>query len=299
MRLDPVSLKLFVDVVDLGSIAAAAGRGHIAAAAVSRRLSELEAALRTTLLHRTNKGVAPTPAGLALLHRARRLLGELDDIALEMRDWSGGTRGQVRVVANISAIVQFLPGEIAAFLARHPGVQVLLEERISSAVLRAVAGNEADVGICLARPPPPGLAVLPYRSDRLAVVVPRGHALAERASVRFAETLGFDVVGLHTGSAINLQLQQAAADAGAALKLRIQVTSYDALAHMVAAGLGVGVMPQAAAAPYAATLGIATVALDEPWAERRLAICVRDDGALSAAARRLVESLSRQGEAPS
>jgi len=297
MRLDPVSLKLFVHVVELGSIAAAAERDHIAAAAVSRRLSELEATLRTQLLKRTNKGVEATPAGAVLLHRARRLLGELDDLAVEMLDWSSGTRGQVRVHANISAITQFLPGEIAAFLARHPAVQVLLVERISSAVVKAVADNEADVGICLLDGPAPGLQTLPYRRDELAVIVPGGHALAGRGAVKLADTLGFDYVGLHTGSAINLRLARASAEAGRTLRLRIQVTSYDALAHMVAAGLGVGVMPRGVALAYTASLGIVTLALDEPWAARELSICMRSHDALPVAARRLVEAL-REGAPP-
>ena len=131
MHLDPLSLKLFVAVVESGSIAGAAERHHIAAAAVSKRMSELEATLRTPLLERTNKGVDATPAGTALLAHAHRLLRDMDEIFVEMRDWSGGVRGQVRVCANISAITQFLPREIAGFLERYPQVQVRLQERIS------------------------------------------------------------------------------------------------------------------------------------------------------------------------
>jgi len=81
------------------------------------------------------------------------------------------------------------------------------------------------------------------------------------------------------------------------LRLRIQVTSYDALAHMVAAGLGVGVMPRGVALAYTASLGIVTLALDEPWAARDLSICVRSHDALPVAARRLVEAL-REGAPP-
>lgn len=80
MRLDPTSLKLFVCVVEEGTIAAAAERSHSAAAAVSKRVSELEAVLRTQLLTRTNKGVEPTAAGSALLNIARRALHELDEV---------------------------------------------------------------------------------------------------------------------------------------------------------------------------------------------------------------------------
>ena len=295
MRLDPLSLKLFIGVVEHGSIASAAEENHIAPAAVSKRMSELESALRTPLLTRTNKGAQATPAGLALLHLARRLLVDLDDIAVQMREWSGGTRGQVRVYANISAITQFLPSEIAAFLARYPEVDVHLQERVSPVIVKAVLENEADVGVCLLNAPAPGLEVFPYHEDELVLIAPRRHALAKQRRVAFAQTLGYDFVGLHTGSSINAQLSRAALAAERSLRLRIQVTSYDALARMVEAGLGIGVMPRGVAQPLAKSLGIAVVALKDEWTRRQLVLCVRSYAALPVAARLLVDSLRSQG----
>ena len=82
--------------------------------------------------------------------------------------------------------------------------------------------------------------------------------------------------------------------------MRIQVTSYDALCLMVNAGLGVGVMPRVSAALYQGTLAIRTVTLNEPWAERRLALCVRSEESLSSVARLLVEHLrSQPAQSPS
>jgi DNA-binding transcriptional LysR family regulator len=90
------------------------------------------------------------------------------------------------------------------------------------------------------------LQTLPYREDRLVLVVPRQHPLAGRASARFADVLDHDIVGLHAGSSISLAMQQAAAAAGRALKLRIQVTSLDAMCRMIDNGLGVGLLPDRA-----------------------------------------------------
>src|ERR1700761_6827758 len=109
MRLDPVSLRLFVAVVETGTILAAAEREHVAASAASRRLSELEATLKTTLLDRTHKGVAPTAAGLALANLARGVLHNLDEIGARMAEYAGGLRGQVRIAANLSADTQIPP----------------------------------------------------------------------------------------------------------------------------------------------------------------------------------------------
>ena len=147
MKLDPVSLRMFVAVMEEGTIAQAAAREHIAASAVSKRLSELEQALATELFVRSNKGTEPTAAAFALLNLARGVLNDLDDIAVQMREYASGVRGQVRVYANISAITQFLPEELKSFMGQYPQVQIHLQERISSLIAKAVADNAADIGI--------------------------------------------------------------------------------------------------------------------------------------------------------
>ncbi len=295
MKLDPVSLRLFVAVMETGAIARAAEREHIAPSAASRRLAELEARLKVGLFERSNRGIEPTHAAYALLHLARGVLNDLDGIAAQMRDFGAGLRGQVRLAANISAITQFLPDDLARFLVQHPQVDVRLQELISSAVARAVAENAADIGILSAEHHGGDLAtrltLLPYREDELVLVVPAGHALARRRQVRLADALAHDLIGMHPGSAIHQLLQRGAADAGQPLRLRMQVTGYDALCLMVAAGLGVGVMPRVSAALYRQQLAIRTIALDEPWARRRLALCVRSIAALPPVARELVEHL--------
>ena len=254
-------------------------------------MADLEAALRVALFTRSNRGTEPTAAAFALLNLARGVLNDLDGIATQMREYGTGVRGHVRVVANISAITQFLPAELQRFMALHPQVQVQLHEQVSTAIAHSVAENAADVGILNEGHYGERVTLLPYRSDELVLVVPTGHALARRRAVRLADALPFDFVGAHPNSAINNQLTRAAAEAGLPLRLRIQVTSYDALCLMVNAGLGVGVMPRGSAALYRGTLAIRTIALDESWAQRRLALCVRSEESLSSVARLLVNHL--------
>ncbi len=106
------------------------------------------------------------------------------------------------------------------------------------------------------------------------------------------QALTYDFVGAHMGSALNGLLTRSAAQLGMPLKLRIQVTSYDALCLMVAAGLGVGVLPRKSAALYVNSLGLQTVALDEPWAQRQLVLCMRSYEALPSAAQSLLHHLT-------
>lgn len=295
MKLDPVSLRLFVAVMEEGTIADAAAREHIAASAVSKRLSELEQTLATELFVRSNKGTEPTAAAFTLLNLARGVLNDLDGIYAQMREYASGVRGHVRVYANISAITQFLPGELKSFMAQYPQVQVHLQERISSVIAKAVADNAADLGILNDGSYGEALTLLPYHDDELVVVAPHGHPLARRKSVRMAQLLDYDVVGAHPGSVMNHLLTKAAAELGRPLRLRIQVSSYDALCLMVAAGLGVGVLPRQSAQLFVPALPIQCLALAEPWAQRKLVVAVRDVAALSPAARLLVQHISAAG----
>lgn len=137
MKLDPVSLRLFVSVIEEGTIAAAAKREHIAAAAVSKRLSELEELLNSQLLVRTNKGITPTAAGISLLYMARSVLNDLNEIVVQMHDFSHGRRGSIHVLANISAITQFMPSLLKSFMDLYPQIQITLEEKESLAITKA------------------------------------------------------------------------------------------------------------------------------------------------------------------
>ena len=291
MRLDPTSLRLFVAVMEEQAIARAAVREHIATSAASRRLADLEAQLQVRLFERSNRGITPTPAAYTLLDLARNVLGDMDGIGRQMREYGMGMRGHVRVVANISAITQFLPAQLKSFLAQHPEVQVHLQEKISSDIALAVAQNTADFGILNAGHYGGDLTYMPYRQDELVLVAPSGHPLTAHTQVHMQQALAYDFVGAHVGSALNGLLTRSAAQLGMPLKLRIQVTSYDALCLMVASGLGVGVLPRLSAALYTGSLGLQTISLDEPWAHRQLVLCMRSYEALPTAAQSLLHHL--------
>ena len=213
--IDPQTLHLFVAVIETGTIGAAAEREHMVASAVSKRLSDLEDSLKTSLLKRSNRSIEPTAAGTELLGLARSVLNDLDNIHGRLKDHALGARGLVRVFANISTITEFMPGNLRSFMARFPQVQVQLQEKISSAVQQGIASNAADVGLYAhGHSHVEDLISLPYRRDELVVVVPLDHPLAVCRQVGIAETLACDYVGLHTCSYINEQLLKAAQEAG-------------------------------------------------------------------------------------
>jgi len=298
-RVDLTSLQLFVAVCELGSIGRAAEREFIAASAVSKRLSDLENTLHTPLLYRHTRGVDLTPAGESLLHHARSVLYSLEKMQGELSEYADGVRGHVRVHANISAIVQYLPEDLGVFSRAHEAIKVDLEEHLSSEVLRAVQEGAADLGICHLSEGSTELQSLPYRKDRLALVMPAGHPLAAHGAVALADTLDFDHVGLHTNSSIYVAMHQAATEAGRSIKLRIHVTGLDAMCRMIENGLGIGVMPLRAFELMQHGIGrqLVHVALSDAWAEREIRLVARDFSTLPVAARSLVSHLQQAAPA--
>jgi DNA-binding transcriptional LysR family regulator len=296
MKIGPVTLQSFIAVVEEGSIAKAAIRVHLAPSAVSKRIAELERHLRTPLLIRSNRGIEPTFAGRTLVRHARSVLHGLDELVTEIRDFSSGIRGHVRLFANISSITQFLPHDLESFFTRHPGIHIDLEEHISSATTRAVAENAADVGIYAQADNEYGLEVFPYRRDQLVLAVPRGHGLARRKVINFVDTLDHEFVGFHKGGAINYLLLRAASGANRTLKLRFQVTAFEAVIAMVRAGLGISVLPTGTVNLFGREPGVRTIRLADGWAARQLKLCVRGRRNLPAAAALLVAHLLREPE---
>ena len=291
-RVDLTSMQLFVAVCELGSIGRAAEREAIAASAVSKRLADLESTLGADLLVRHARGVDLTPAGETLLHHARSVLHSLDRLQGEIAEHAEGVRGHVRVHANISAIVQFLPEDLAAFVRGHPGVRIDLEEHLSSAIVRAVQDASADIGICHPQATIGRLQSRPYRRDRLVLVVPRGHAFAGLAGIRFADTLDHDHVGLPSTSAVDLAMRRAAAAAGKTIRLRVRVTGLDAVCRMVDQGLGIGLLPDRAFELLRGAGDLVAVPLLDDWAARDILLLARDFDALPSTARLLVEHLT-------
>jgi DNA-binding transcriptional LysR family regulator len=291
-RLDFSTLELLVAVADAGSFSRAAVQVHLALAAVSRRITDLEASLGTVLFYRHARGVMPTPAGSAMIRHAREILGRLSRMRAEAGEFASGVRGHVRVGANTSAVTQFLPGDLARYGRDYPEVRIDLEEGLSEAIVAALADGRLDVGVFSATVPHAGLDVMPWCADQLALVVPVRHRLARRRTVSLAEVLAEPFVGLETGSSI---LSLVTSRSQGELRLAVQVRSFDAMCLMVQSGVGVGVLPLAVARRHARSLRVTSVPLRDEWSRRQLVVAVRDRRQLAPAAGSFFAHLSKAG----
>jgi DNA-binding transcriptional LysR family regulator len=290
-RFDLVDLGLFRHVVEAGSITHGAQRAHLALGAASARVRAMEDSLGTALLVRGRQGVSPTAAGRALLGHARAILAGTERLREEMATYSGGAAGQIRVVANTHALIEFLPAPLADFLASHPGIAVEIEERTSDEIVGLVAEGAADFGLLSGTVDTGGLATFPFREDRFVLVAARGDPLADRAEVALADVLERDLVGLDRRSAISRFLVEKAARAGRPMRLRAQLRGFDAVCRLVEARVGLAILPESTALRAARSLALAVVPLSDPWARRDLTLCLRDRDALPPFVRDLIDTL--------
>jgi len=295
-ELDLTTLRLFVAVCDARSIAKAGEQANMVGSAISKRLAQLEDTVGTPLLVRKRRGMEPTAAGQTLLEHARGMLASTELIARDMAAYASGTRGQVRLLATASVMAESLADDVAAFLQLpgHQDIQIDIEERLSTEVVRGILGGSASLGLCWVGQHAAdlrGLQSRPYRSDHLSIVAHPAHPLAELRSVRFEKTLDFEHVSLPVTSAVQVMLQRAAAEIGRSVKYRVIVANFESALRVVRANLAISVVPQEVALPYALAHNLRVIALDEPWAERHFAISFKDEQSLSSAARLLLAHL--------
>ena len=289
-HIDLITLNLFIAVAEEASLAKAAEREHLVASAISKRLADVEYSLDIKLFERKPNGMFLTTAGAAFLRHARLIMRNVAELESELRDFSEGVRGTIRVLANGTAITSYLPESLKAFLLRYPKVRLEVEESMTAHTLRAVGNNEADIGIYGDVVVPTDLVSFEYRTDRLVLLVPKDHALTNCETVTFSDTVKFDYIGSPKGSSIDTLLARASSDLGISLKISIRTMGFDAISCMVAAGLGIAVVPHQVARIYEQT-GAKALALKEPWAERRLMICVRSLDSLTPAVAAFLEHL--------
>ena len=290
-RIDLVSLSLFNLVARTGSISQGAELAMLAVGAASKRITDLEAAFGVSLLERHSRGVKLTPAGESLHRHVQRILGDVDQMSADLSDHAKGLMGVVRLWANTSAITQFLPGDLAGFAPLQPGIRIELTEADSHEVVLAILDGRADLGIFADRTPALGLQTRLYRRDRLVLVVPPGHPLAGREQVAFAEAVDYDFVSLTQATSLAQRLALESGQISKPLRIRIHVRSFDAMCQMVAAGLGIAVLPVAAAQPLVQALGLHKIDLSDGWVDRELLLGARDTAALARPARHLLDHL--------
>ena len=291
MHFDLTDLRLFVLTADEGNLTRAAARQHLSLAAASARIKALEAQAGLPLLYREARGVRLTPPGAAFLHHARGVLRQTDQLRVDLQEYGAGLRGHLRVFANTTAVTDFLPEILPSFMAANPRVNVDLQEKPNAEIARGVLDGRADIGIVAGQVDTLRLQSIHFSTDRLVLVTPKAHPFSSRQTIAFADTLDEDAVGMSQHSTLQTFLAQVTEKLGKPLKLRIQLSSFDAMCRMIGAGVGIGIVPESAARRNRDSMGLALIELTDAWSVRERHILVRDREKLSAYAVSLIETL--------
>jgi DNA-binding transcriptional LysR family regulator len=293
MRFDLVDLQLFIAVADARSITGGALRAHLALASASARIKGLEAALGTALLKRGRRGIELTAAGESLLDHARIIIHNMEMMRGDLAGYASGIRASVHLLANTSGLSEHLPRALAAFLREHPDISVDVEERESTDIAAAIATGAADLGFAAEHALPDNVERFLFSEDRLTLVTARRGIFAGRRQIDFQEAGACDFVGLTNATALQIHIAKHAARLGMRLRFRARLRDFDAICQMVAADVGIAVVPEAAAKRCAGTMPIAMIRIRDGWANRRLAICARNFKTLPRPAKQLVEHLRK------
>ena len=294
MRFDLVDLQLFIAVADSRSITRGALQVHLALASASARIKGLEEALGVALLKRGRRGVELTAAGESLLDHARIIIHQVDAMRGDLAAYASGAKASVHLLANTVGPVGASAEGAGGLPARIPRHQCRC---------RGAREQRYRHGDC--RPAPPISVLRPsmrcriissdFFSAKTAWCWWRHGVAHSRAGARstFTEMAGHDFVGLTNSTALNQHIAKHAARLGMRFHFRARLRDFDAICQMVAADVGIAVVPEAAARRCARSMPIAIVRIRDPWANRRLVICARSFKSLPRPAKQLVEHLRK------
>lgn len=229
----------------------AAERLHIAQPPLSQQIRQLERELGVPLLTRTTRSVELTAAGEAYLQRAVEILDAVDEAGTQARRIAAGVEGRLAIGCVGSATYSLLPQLVRALGESLPGVEVSVRgEMLAPAQIEALRSGAID--LALLRPPvlEDGIVTETVRRDRLLVAMPADHRLADRAEVGVRDLRDEDFV-VHAGhgrSVMSNLVAAICADAGFSPRIRQEVSETSTLVTLVAAGLGIAIVPAPTAA---------------------------------------------------
>lgn len=294
--MDLLTLRLLLAARDEGNLARAADREHIAISAVSRRISVFENRYGVRLLDRHDRGVSVTPEGAPILDRIAAALELLEQIARDLQEVKAGVRGHVRLRAHTTAMLSgSLAQRLADFLQQYPDVEVELDEGTSLDIVHAIRVGVCDLGLISGTVESQGIELIPWMEDQLVAVLPVDHRLAAKPRLSLTDLVSEPFIGMQRDSSLLALYRTQAAASGQTLVERVHAASFESVRSMIAAGLGVGILPAVACVPADGDR-LTYRQLDEPWAHRPLMLCMRDRHALAAAAKLLAAHLRTVGE---
>ncbi|MEX0731744.1 MAG: LysR substrate-binding domain-containing protein [Aquisalimonadaceae bacterium] len=280
-------LRAFVAVAHSRSLAEASERLHLSQPALSIAIRKLEETVGGPLFARTTRQLSLTPEGEAFLPVAVRLLNDWMEAFEDLNERFLKKRGKVTVAALPTLAAGILPHVIAAFREHHPLINLSLHDVLGDQVTQLVREGRADLGFTAPPVQTDDILFEPLLVDRYVAVCPLGHPLLALDQVRWDQLAGHPFIAINRLSGVRQDVDRITAQVGASLDILCDVSQIATVGRMVAAGVGISVLPSLSFRQIAAD-GVGHRPLVHPSITRELGVVMRKRHPLSSAASALL-----------
>ena len=284
------SLKMFVDVVETGSFSRAAQLNHVTQSAVSQQIRALENRYEQRLLSRSARQVTPTPAGERLFRGCKEILARFSEVEGEIREQATEVSGTCNVSCIYSVGLHELHTIQKELLRTHPKVNVRLNYRRSDQVYDDVILGAADLGLVAYPQARAGVDLVPFRDDKLALILPPGHPLAGKGKVSMTAITGLPFIAFDREAPSRKGIDKLFRDKGLELNPTMEMDNVETIKRAVELGLGVSILPIPTVQREVAGGTLVTKLFNEPGFTRPIGILVRKGKYLSRASQAVLDS---------
>jgi LysR family transcriptional regulator, transcriptional activator of the cysJI operon len=290
------NLKVYCDLVDLQSFSLAAERNFVTQSAVSQQIRQLEERFEKRLLERVRgrRDVELTPAGEVFYREARAVLAAYARLNESLRGLSGTIAGHVKIATVYSVGLHELPQKVGEFMSLYPLARIDLEYSRSSRVVRDVMNGAVELGVLAYPEARRGLAVESMPANRLVLICPTEHPLAERPKIKAKELAGANFVHFERDTPTRKAIDRSLKSYGVDVKKVAEFDNIETIKRAVEVGFGVAILPASSVAEDERKGSLAVVELAEKDWVRPVGVIYRSDRSLSLAAKRFVQHLTGQ-----
>src|SRR5690349_2195666 len=254
-------LKVLSEVISLGSFSAAADALSYSQSAVSQAIATLEGEVGAELIERDRRGVRPTAAGAALARHAEGILARMDAAETEVSAIAGGRGGRLRIASFPSAGATLMPQAVAAFAASHPGVEITLAEGEPEEIAPRLRAGEFDLALLyefegVGERLGAGMRRFELLDDPLRLALPEAHPMAERKRIGLEHLEEESWIQTSAATPCARHVVRCCHAAGFEPRVSFESDDYQTVQGLVAAGVGVALIPQLALSAVRPDIGV-------------------------------------------
>ncbi len=290
------SLKMFVDVVETGSFSRAAQLNHVTQSAVSQQIRALENRYEQRLLSRSARQVTPTPAGERLFRGCKEILARFSEVEQEIREQATEVSGTCNVSSIYSVGLHELHSLQKNLLRAHPKVNFRLNYRRSDQVYDDVILGAADLGLVAYPQARAGVDIVPFREDKLAIILAPNHPLATKAKLAMSALAGLPFIGFDREAPSRKGIDKLFRDKGFELTPVMEMDNVETIKRAVELGLGISVLPTPTVQQEISTGTLVAKPFAEGSFTRPIGILVRKGKYLSRASQAVLDAFKTSGE---